>query len=95
MGRSSHRDFKYLARPAESAVASFSGIFAGELAKSRTSCQYVLASRNMKTTLTRRNRKYLSKSLASSKVAMRETVLFHERILDPTTSSEALKIRQS
>jgi hypothetical protein len=49
----------YLALPACSDCANFSGILAGELARSRTSCQYVLARRKMKTTFINRNRKYL------------------------------------
>lgn len=49
----------HLARPCCSASASFSGILAGEFAKSLTSCQYVLAKRKMNTTLTSRKRKYL------------------------------------
>lgn len=51
-----------LARPACNAVASFSGTWAGEFASSRTNCQYVLASRKMKTTLIIRKRKYLKGS---------------------------------
>jgi hypothetical protein len=50
---------KLLARPILSAAASFVGIFAGELARSRTSCQYVEASKKINTTLMRRKRKYL------------------------------------
>ena len=47
------------ADPRCNASANFSGIFAGELARSRTSCQYVLASKNIKMTLMKRKRKYL------------------------------------
>lgn len=62
-------DVTYFAFPCWSAVASFSGIFAGELARSRTNCQYVLAKRKMKTTLMRRNKKYLSECLRSKSSA--------------------------
>lgn len=61
-----HLRKKCLAVPCCSAVASFSGILAGELASSRTSCQYVLASKKMHTTLTSRNRKYLRQRSGAS-----------------------------
>lgn len=58
----------HLALPADKACASFSGILAGELAKSRTSCQYVLARRKMNTTFTSKKRKYLWKGLRGAPV---------------------------
>jgi hypothetical protein len=61
---------KLLARPILSAAASFVGIFAGELARSRTSCQYVEASRKINTTLMRRKRKYLHRVRSVFMVAL-------------------------
>lgn len=71
---------KDFARPILRAAASLVGILAGEFARSRTSCQYVEASRKMNTTLTRRKRKYLAGKLLVLLIAggIEDSLLLHQ-----------------